>query len=72
MPLAKINETTYLIGAEKKEIVVRSDRVLVKGGNGFKELKSFIARYAISECLVIWRVMKQKQLSYRETVINLL
>lgn len=72
MPLAKIDKQHYLVGAEKKQIVVRSDRVLIKGSTGFEELKAFIARYALSECLVIWRIMQQKNLSYRETVMNLL
>jgi len=57
MPIAKISDNKYLIGAEKKEVVFKSDRILIKGATGFKDSRKFIARYALSECLVIWRTM---------------
>lgn len=58
MPLVKISDNKFLLGAEKKEFVIRSDRILVKGATGFKDSREFISRYALSECLVIWRTMQ--------------
>jgi len=48
----------YMLGASVKEIIVKSDRILIKGSTGFEELNNFIARYALSECLIIWRLMQ--------------
>ena len=62
----------YMIGSTVKEIVVRSDRIMIKGSTGFDELNTYISRYALSECLVIWRIMQKRNLTYRETVANLL
>ena len=72
MPIVQVEEARYMIGAAIKEIIVKKDRILIKGSTGFEELNTFIARYALSECLVIWRVMQQQGLSYRDTVVNLL
>jgi len=36
------------------------------------ELKEYVGRFALSHCLVLLRMMKQKSLSYRQTVLNLL
>ena len=55
-----------------KEIVVKTDRILIKGSTGFEELNTFISRYALSECLIIWRIMQQRSLTYRETIVSLL
>lgn len=57
MPLVQVSDNRYLIGATTKEIVVKTDRILIKGSTGFEELNTFIARYALSECLIIWRIM---------------
>jgi len=53
LPLSKIKDNKYLIGVEAKELVVKSDRILIQG----RGLKEFITRYALSNCLVIWRTM---------------
>ena len=72
LPLVQVSENRYLIGATVKEIVVKTDRILIKGSTGFEELNTFIARYALSECLIIWRIMQQRSLTYRETIVSLL
>ena len=72
MPIVQVEEARYMIGAAIKEIIVKKDRIMIKGSTGFEELNTFIARYALSECLVIWRIMQQQGLSYRDTVVNLL
>ena len=72
MLLVQVSENRYLIGATVKEIVVKTDRILIKGSTGFEELNTFISRYALSECLIIWRIMQQRSLTYRETIVSLL
>jgi len=62
-----------LFGVEARNIIVKSDRILIQGGaSGFMELKEYVGRFALSHCLVLLRMMKQKSLSYRQTVLNLL
>ena len=36
------------------------------------EFREYISRFALSHCLVLWRMMKQKNLTYREAVLQLL
>ena len=72
MPIVQVEEARYMIGAAMKEIIVKKDRIMIKGSTGFEELNTFISRYALSECLVIWRIMQQQNITYRETVVNLL
>ena len=72
LPLAKIEDKRYMIGAEAKKIVVTSDKVMIRTGGGFCTLEEHIEKYALSECLVIWRTMQQKHITFNETVVNLL
>lgn len=72
MPLAKIGEGRYMIGVEAKSIIIKLDRILVQVSSSFIELRKFIERYNLSNCLVIWRTMQIENISYREAVLNLL
>ena len=72
LPIAKLGELRYMIGTESKKIIVKSDKVLIRTGGGFMPLEEHINKYALSECLIIWRTMQQKNLNFTETVVNLL
>ena len=74
LPLVKLGESDnkYLIGATKRTLIVRQDRIIVQNTSSGEDLKDFISRYSLSECLVIWRMMQEKNLSYRDVVTNLL
>ena len=72
LPIAKVGELKYMIGTECKKIIVKSDKVLIRTGGGFMPLEEHIYKYALSECLIIWRTMQQKNLNFNESVVNLL
>lgn len=72
LPIAKVGEFKYMIGTECKKIIVKSDKVLIRTGGGFMPLEEHINKYALSECLIIWRTMQQKNLNFNESVVNLL
>ena len=72
LPIAKVGDLKYMIGTEAKKIIVKSDMVLIRTGGGFMPLEEHINKYALSECLIIWRTMQQKNLNFNETVVNLL
>ena len=61
-----------MIGAEAKKIIVKSDKVMIRTGGGFCNIEEHIEKYALSECLIIWRTMQQKSITFNETVVNLL
>ena len=58
LPIAKVGELKYMIGTEAKKIIVKSDKVLIRTGGGFMPLEEHINKYALSECLIIWRMMQ--------------
>ena len=60
LPTAKIGALKYMIGTESKKIIVKSNMVLIRTGGGFMPLEEHIQKYALSECLIIWRMMQQK------------
>ena len=73
LPLVKVDENRYLFGVEVRNIIVKSDRILIKGGaSGFMEFREYIREFALSHCLVLWRMMREKNLSYREAILQLL
>jgi len=73
LPLVKVEENRYLFGVEARNIIVKKDRILIQGGaSGFMEFREYISRFALSHCLVLWRMMKQKNLTYREAILQLL
>ena len=58
LPIAKVGDLKYMIGTEAKKIIVKSDMVLIRTGGGFMPLEEHINKYALSECLIIWRTMQ--------------
>lgn len=59
LPIAKIEENKYLIGTEAKMIIVKSDKVLIRTGGGYCPLDEHINKFALFECLLIWRTMNK-------------
>ena len=72
LPLAKLGELRYMFGTESKKLVVKSDKVLIRTGGGYCTVQEHLAKYALSECLIIWRTMQQKEITFNETIMNLL
>jgi len=51
---------------------VKSDKVLIRTGGGYCNVNDHVKKYALSECLIIWRTMQQKHITFNEAVVNLL
>ena len=60
MPLVKLADGEYLIGTEKKKIIVKSNNLLIRVGGGFITLEEYITRNAPFECIKIHMLMKDK------------
>ena len=73
LPIAKLPlDLRYMIGTESKKIIVKRDNVMIRTGGGFCTIEEHITRFALSECLIIWRTMQKKEIDFNETVVNLL
>ena len=57
LPIAKISDNKYMIGTEGKLIIVKSDKVMIRTGGGYVPLDEHINKFALFECLLIWRTM---------------
>ena len=72
LPIARLSNNKYMIGTEAKLIVVKSDKVMLRTGGGYAPLDEHINKYALFECLLIWRTMNKQKIGFTETVVNLL
>ena len=72
LPIAKLASLSYMIGTEAKLIIVKKQSVFIRTGGGFCSLEEHVIKYALYECLVIWKTMQKKNITFNETVINLL
>ena len=72
LPITKLTWLRYMFGTEAKMIIVKKESVLIRTGGGYCSLEEHIQKYALVECLIIWRAMQQKNITFHETVINLL
>ena len=74
LPIVRLDaaENRYLVGAEVKKLVHKSDRVLVQTGGGFSEIGDHLNQYAIRESLVIWKAMTRHSLTFSEAITGML
>ena len=69
LPIIKLNnEGKYMIGAEAKTIIVKTDRLFIRVGGGYDTLEDFIKQNAPFECIKIYKVQRDKQVTYPEAV----
>lgn len=72
IPIIKIEKGKYMIGTEKKQVVVKNDSLIVRIGGGFESMDRYIDHISRPECLKINHTMRQKNLDYTETVCSYL
>jgi len=67
IPIVKIDAArqTYLVGTQKRQIMMKSTSLIVRMSNGFMGLDAYLDQEAETECLAIWKIMEEKQLSYQ-------
>ena len=68
LPFIKLEEGKYMIGTEKRTIMVRSDRLMIRVGGGFATLEEYLHQNAPFECIKIHMVMKDKKKTFKEAV----
>lgn len=68
MPIIKLEEGEYLIGTEKKKIIVKANNLLIRVGGGYITLEEYITRNAPFECIKIHMHMKEHKVSFKKAV----
>ena len=72
LPIIKIGEADYMIGTEKRKIIVKASNLLLRVGGGYITLEEYITRNAPFECIKIYMLMKEKQFSFKQAVTHYL
>ena len=72
LPIVRLSEGRYLVGAEVKKLIKKTDRVLVQTGGGFSQLYEHLCAYAMREAIVIWKAMMKHNISYSQAIQGLL
>lgn len=69
VPVVKLEPGKFMIGTEKKQVIVKNDTLIVRIGGGFESLDRHIDHIARNECLKITHTMRTKNMDYKETVV---
>ena len=72
LPVVKIDKDKYMIGTEKKQVLVKNEALIVRIGGGFESFDKHIEHVSRPECLKITHTMRAKNIDYTETVIHYL
>ena len=72
LPIIKIGEADYMIGTEKRRIILRASNILIRVGGGYVTLEEYITRNAPFECIKIYMLMKEKKISFKDAVTHYL
>ena len=57
LPITKLTSMRYMFGTEAKMIIVKKESVMIRTGGGYCSLEEHLLKYALVECLIIWRAM---------------
>ena len=68
IPIIRISQGFYLIGAEKKQVSIKGGSVLVRVGGGYEKIDDFIARRELDELMKMKKMVDDKGVSFKEVV----
>ena len=68
LPFIKLKDGQYMIGTEKKTVMVRSNTLMIRVGGGYATLEEYLHQNAPFECIKIAMVMKDKKYTFKEAV----
>ena len=72
MPIIKISEENgryyYMLGTDRKEIMVKTDRLFLRVGGGYATLHEYIEQNGAFECIKIFKRMRDFNCSFKEAV----
>jgi len=53
IPIVKLEQGKFMIGTEKKQVLVKNEKLIVRIGGGFEPMETHIDHIARPECLKI-------------------
>ena len=73
MPIFKLGASSFLIGAETKQIMVRGSNCMVRVGGGFVSMQEYYKKYATKQCVSFFHLLSQKKVdTFKNALIMLL
>ena len=54
-----------MIGTEKKKMMVRGDKCMVRVGGGFADVSEYFNKYAGKQCVSLYHVMKSNNCTFK-------
>ena len=64
VPVIKLDTNSYIVGTQKRQLVMKNTNLLMRVGGGFMELNEYLRQEAKFECLKISMAMGKQQQSY--------
>ena len=72
VPVIKLDTNTYIVGTQKRQLVMKNTNLLMRVGGGFMDLNEYLRQEAKFECLKISMAMGKQQQSYQEVLVDIL
>ena len=72
VPVIKLDTNTYIIGTQKRVLLMKNTNLMMRVGGGFMELNEYLRQEAKFECLKISMTMEKQQKTYQEVLIDIL
>lgn len=72
MPIIRLSQGQYLIGAEPKLCKLKASLIMVRIGGGFEPLDIYLRKNGRAHCLRLQQMMEEQMTSLKETIFTLL
>ena len=72
VPVIKLDTNTYIIGTQKRVLLMKNTNLMMRVGGGFMELNEYLRQEAKFECLKISMTMEKQQQTYQEVLVDIL
>jgi len=73
MPIIKLKqENSYLIGTEKKMMMVRGEKCMVRVGGGFADIVEYYNNYATKQCVSLYQIMNSTNCTFKQAIHDLM
>ena len=72
VPVIKLDTNSYIVGTQKRQLLMKNTNLLMRVGGGFMELNEYLRQEAKFECLKISMAMDKQQQTYQEVLVDIL
>jgi hypothetical protein len=72
VPVIKVSEAKFLIGCELKQLEIKHQQVMVRIGGGYEELSEYLHKSGKVQCLKLYTMKKEQNLTLGALISTLL